>query len=103
MTYKGTVPDGVRPTRVFAQLVDTTTGFVLGNQITPIAVTLDGASHTASVPLEIVAYAATSSSHVELQLAATTVAYALPRLGGSVVFSAIHLTLPVAANLTTQG
>jgi len=53
-----------------------------------------------SVPLEIVAYAATSSSHVELQLVATTVAYAQPRLGGSVTFSAIHLTLPVGANLT---
>ena len=100
LTYRGTVPAGVRPTRVFAQLVDTTTGFVLGNQITPIAVDLDGASHTVSVPLEIVAYAATSSSNVELQLVATTVAYAQPRLGGSVTFSAIHLTLPVGANLT---
>ena len=37
LTYTGTVPAGTRPTRVFAQLVDPSTGLVLGNQITPIA------------------------------------------------------------------
>ena len=31
---------------------------------------------------------------------ATTVAYGQPRLGGSVTFSAVHLTLPVASSLT---
>jgi len=100
--YSGTVPAHDRPTRVFAQLVDTTTGLVLGNQVTPIAVTLDGHAHVATVPLEIVAYTATPSSHLELQLVATTVAYAAPQLGGSVTFSAIHLALPVAADLTPR-
>jgi ABC-2 type transport system ATP-binding protein len=85
---------------VFAQLVDTRTGLVLGNQVTPIAVTLDGATHTTTVPLEIVAYTAEPSSDVELQLVATTVAYEQPRLGGSVHFSAVHLVLPVARSLT---
>jgi len=102
-TYRGTVPAHSRPTRVFAQLVDTSTGLVLGNQVTPIDVTLDGHTHTASVPLEIVAYTATPASHVELQLVATTVAYATPQLGGSVNFSTIRLTLPVAANLVPKG
>ena len=82
---------------VFAQLVDTATGRVLGNQVTPVDVTLDGGTHTTRVPLEIVAYAATPASHVELQLVATTVAYAPPQLGGSVTFTGIHLALPVAA------
>jgi len=100
--YTGTVPADVRPTRVFAQLVDTATGIVLGNQVTPIAVTLDGHPHVATAPLEIVAYTATPASHLELQLVATTVAYATPQLGGSVTFSAIHLALPVAADLTPQ-
>ncbi len=36
VTYRGTSPPGPRPTRVFAQLVDESTGLVLGNQITPI-------------------------------------------------------------------
>src|SRR5208282_4614495 len=30
LTYRGTVPDHQRPTRIFAQLVDTGTGLVLG-------------------------------------------------------------------------
>lgn len=102
IAYSGTVPAHDRPTRVFAQLVDTTTGLVLGNQITPIAVTLDGHTHTASVPLEIVAYTATPASHLELQLVATTVAYALPQLGGSVNFSTVRIALPVAATLVPK-
>ena len=56
LTYRGTSPPGTRPTRVFAQLVDGSTGLVLGNQITPIDVTLDGHTHTTSVPLEMVAF-----------------------------------------------
>jgi len=100
LTYSGTVPAGTRPTRVFAQLVDKQTGIVLGNQVTPIPVTLDGATHTTTVPLEIVAYTAEPSSQVELQLVATTVSYEQPRLGGSVHFSTIGLSLPVARTLT---
>jgi len=96
ITYSGTVPAHTRPTRVFAQLVDTATGIVLGNQITPIAVTLDGHAHTVTVPLEIVAYTATPASHLELQLVATTTAYAVPQLGGSVAFSTVRVALPVS-------
>jgi ABC-2 type transport system ATP-binding protein len=102
LTYDGTVPSGVRPTRVFAQLVDESTGLVLGNQITPIDVTLDGHSHTTSVPLEMIAYTGRPHGAVELQLVATTVAYATPRLGGSVDFTRIHVSLPVAAHLTAK-
>ena len=102
LTYDGTVPAGVRPTRVFAQLVDESTGLVLGNQITPIDVTLDGHTHTTSVPLEMVAYTGQPHADVELQLVATTVAYATPRLGGSVDFTRIHISLPVAAHITAK-
>ena len=45
--------DGDRPTRVFAQLVDTATGLIVGNQVTPIEVTLDGERHRWR-PLEVV-------------------------------------------------
>ena len=99
LTYTGTAPAGTRPSRVFAQLVDKSTGTVVGNQATPIAVTLDGTTHTVTVPLEIVAFTAKTSSDVELQLVATTVTYEVPRMGGSVDFSAIHLNLPVASSL----
>jgi len=101
LSYRGTVPAGTRPTRVFAQLIDDTTGFVIGNQITPIEVTLDGAGHTAEIPLEVIAFAAHAGSTVTLQLAATTVAYAPPRLGGSINFDSIELSLPVVSGLTT--
>lgn len=101
LTYHGTAGTGSRPMRVFAQLVDTATGLVLGNQITPVPVDLDGSTHSTSVPLEIVAYTASPSSHLELQVVATTVAYVQPRLGGTVAFTGIHLVLPTATGLRT--
>jgi ABC-2 type transport system ATP-binding protein len=102
LTYHGTTPPGARPTRVFAQLVDRSTGLVLGNQITPIQVVLDGRTHTLSVPLEMVAFTGTPASRLQLQLVATTVAYAQPRLGGTVDFTQIHLSLPVASHITPR-
>lgn len=100
LTYRGTSPPGTQPTRAFAQLVDDATGLVVGNQITPFAITLDGKSHSTTVPLEMVAFSGRPGAHLDLQLVATTVAYAQPRLGGSVDFSAIHLSLPTASGLT---
>ena len=100
LTYHGTVATGARPTRVFAQLVDPTTGLVLGNQITPIEVVLDGKSHTAAVPLEMIAFTTKPGGSLLLQIVATTVAYAQPRLGGSVTMTA-QLSLP-ASTLTAR-
>lgn len=37
---------------------------------------------------------------ITLQLVATTVAYAVPRLGGSIDFSAIAIKLPTGSGLT---
>jgi ABC-2 type transport system ATP-binding protein len=102
LSYHGTVDRGERPTRVFAQLVDEAAGLTVGNQITPIEVTLDGETHTAEVPLEVVSHALTRSSRLTLQLVATTVAYARPRLGGSVTFESIDVSLPVAESGTTS-
>jgi ABC-2 type transport system ATP-binding protein len=100
MTYSGTAAPGTRPTRVFAQLVDPATGIVVNNQITPIPVTLDGRSHTLTIPLETVCYTAKAGTSLELQLAATTVAYIIPRLGGSVAFSRVALVLPTVKGLS---
>jgi ABC-2 type transport system ATP-binding protein len=102
LSYTGTAPAGVRPTRVFAQLVDDATGIVLGNQITPIQVTLDGKRHQASVALEDIAYTAPAGAHVTLQMVATTTAYAEPRLGGTITFDSIAVSLPVATGLTAR-
>jgi len=102
LSYEGTTPAGVRPTRVFAQIVDDSTGIVLGNQVTPIDVTLDGRAHQAAIPLETVVFAAHAGAHLTLQLVATTVAYAQPRLGGSIHFTKIALSLPVARDLAAK-
>jgi ABC-2 type transport system ATP-binding protein len=99
LTYQGTVPDGDRPTRVFAQLVDPATGLVVGNQITPIAVRLDGRRHTTTAPLEWVSYTAAPGSALRLQIVATTVAYATPRLGGEVDISKAVVSLPVVTGM----
>jgi ABC-2 type transport system ATP-binding protein len=99
LTYSGTAEPGTRPTRVFAQLVDPATRIVVNNQITPIPVTLDGRSHTVTVPLETIAYKAEAGHSLELQLVATTVAYITPRLGGTVDFSRVTVTLPSVKGL----
>ena len=51
MTYSGTAPAGDRPTRVFAQLVDPERGVVVGNQVTPVPLVLDGSPQTLEVDL----------------------------------------------------
>ncbi|MFM7063317.1 MAG: CocE/NonD family hydrolase [Actinomycetes bacterium] len=51
LTYSGTVPDGPQPEAVFAQLVDTATQQVVGQQITPVPLELDGTERTAKVDL----------------------------------------------------
>ncbi|MFN7149983.1 MAG: alpha/beta hydrolase family protein [Microthrixaceae bacterium] len=99
LTYQGTSPAGERPTRLFAQLVDDTTGLVLGNQITPVPVELDGELHELTLPLESISHSAPAGSSITLQLVATTVAYATPRLGGSVEVESIRVALPVVEGL----
>jgi ABC-2 type transport system ATP-binding protein len=100
VTYSGTATPGTRPARVFAQLVDPATGIVLNNQITPIPVTLDGRSHTVTFPLETVGYTTKAGTSLELQLVATTVAYATPRLGGTIQFARVKVVLPTVKGLS---
>ena len=95
LRYSGTVPAGTRPTAVFAQLVDNTTGLVIGNQVTPVALTLDGRTHTLTVPLESIAFTFERGRDVTAQIVATTVAYGTPRLGGKVTMQAT-VSLPVS-------
>lgn len=103
LTYSGTAPDGPEPVRVFAQIVDDERGVVVGNQITPIPLRLDGESHSLEVDLETVAQHVEPGKTLTLQIVATTVAYAVPRLGGEVTFEAIDLRLPVQTDLERAG
>jgi ABC-2 type transport system ATP-binding protein len=81
---------------VYAQLVDDSTGLVLGNQVTPIPVTLDGETHTAKVPLEMVAHTLAPGQTVTLQIVASAVEYQALWTSGRLNVTSIKLTLPTA-------
>lgn len=109
LTYTGTAPSTPAPPdaqgppdRVYAQLIDDETGVVVGNQITPIPVTLDGSEHRAKVPLEVIAQRVRPGRTLTLQVVATTVAYQSPRLGGSVELTRARVSLPVAKGVTAE-
>lgn len=105
LRYRGELddPSGERPTRVFAQLVDVEHGVVIGNQITPVPVRLDGGTHTVELPLETIAQHLTEGAELTLQLVATTSAYTEPQLGGRVTFEYIEVSLPTASGLVRAG
>jgi ABC-2 type transport system ATP-binding protein len=87
LTYSGTGAG----THVFAQLVDETRGVVVGNQATPIPVTLDGKPHTITRPLEAIASA---GGRYTLQIAGGTMLYGPVRGVAAIRFSAVKLVLP---------
>ncbi len=99
LKYRGTAGTGDRPQRVFAQLVDDSSDLVIGNQVTPIQVVLDGEEHTVTVPLEMIAFSAEPGAALRLQLVATTVAYAEPQFGGSIDVQQIDVSLPVSTGM----
>ena len=96
LTYRGLSATGSAPvhTSVYAQVVDDATGKVLGNQVTPIPVTLDGATHTVTLPLEILSATDHPGEHFTVQLAASTVAYQAQRATGAIDFTRVHGVLP---------
>jgi ABC-2 type transport system ATP-binding protein len=91
-TYSGT---GVAR-HVYAQLVDDTTGLVLGNLVTPVPVTLDGQTHTVTVPMEMVAHTLRPGETVTLQLVASAVSYQTVWSLGTLSVSSMQLALPTA-------
>ena len=81
---------------VYAQLVDDTTGQVLGNQVTPIPVTLNGKTQTISMPLNMVAATLRPGQSVTLQLAASSADFATVLAVGALTVSSMTLSLPTA-------
>lgn len=92
LTYSGT---GIAR-HVYAQLVDDSTGMVLGNQVTPIPVTLDGQTRSVSIPLEPVAHTLTPGQTVTLQLVASSTLYGTITSFGSLRVTDMQLSLPTA-------
>jgi ABC-2 type transport system ATP-binding protein len=87
LTYSGTGA----ATHVFAQLVDEARGVVVGNQATPISVTLDGQSHTITRPMEAIASA---GGRYTLQVTGGSMVYGPVRGLAAIQFSAVKLSLP---------
>jgi ABC-2 type transport system ATP-binding protein len=93
LSYSGTATDP--DARVYAQLVDDSTDLVLGNQVTPIPLVLDGAKHDLSRKLEAVAHTLRPGSSVTLQITSSASNYGTQRATGTVDFSKISLRVPV--------
>jgi ABC-2 type transport system ATP-binding protein len=91
-TYSGT---GVAR-HVYAQLVDDTTGLVLGNLVTPVPVILDGQTHTVTIPMEMVAHTLRPGETVTLQLVASAVSYQAIWSLGTLNVSSMQIALPTA-------
>lgn len=96
LNYSGT---GVGD-HVYAQLVDDTTGLVLGNQVTPIPVTLDGQTHTVSIALQPVAQTLRPGKTVTLQLIAWSADYAANRTLGELTVDDMRISLPTNGSAT---
>jgi ABC-2 type transport system ATP-binding protein len=95
MTYSGTAAttDGV----AYAQLVDDVSGLVLGNQVTPVPVKLDGASHTITLPLEAVAIDAVKGSSYTLQVIGGTTDYFAARQPFAMTVAKVTVSIPTVA------
>lgn len=83
--------------RVYAQLVDVNSGRVVGNQVTPLPVGLDGQEHTVEFGLEPVAARLDSSSRWRLQLAPGSNVYDVQRSSGALEIVRAELELPTVA------
>jgi ABC-2 type transport system ATP-binding protein len=90
LTYSGTGT----ATHVFAQLVDTVRGVVVGNQVTPIPVTLDGSSHTVKRSLEGIAASLSPSSRLVLQVIGGSQVYGPVRSAAAVQIAKARLEIP---------
>ena len=101
LTYSGT--GSATSTHVLAQIVDEQRGVALGNQVTPVPVTLDGRPHTVTRSLEGVAAAIGKGARYRLQVIGGSLVYGPVRSAASIRFSSIRLTLPTATGFSGPG
>ena len=87
---------------VYAQLVDDQTGMVLGNQVTPIPVILDGQPQTFTTPLNTVAATLDPGQTVTLQLVASSADFATLWTLGKLTVTNMTLSLPTANPLAVK-
>jgi ABC-2 type transport system ATP-binding protein len=88
-TYRGLGTSGA----VFAQVVDKTTGAVLGNLVTPVPVTLDGRERTVNVDIGEIAYTVGAGDSLVVQITSSATAFANAAFG-LIDISDVTVTLP---------
>jgi ABC-2 type transport system ATP-binding protein len=95
LEYSGQAPqaDG----RIYAQIVDTTKNQVVGPMVTPIPVTLDGAKHALTIPIEAIALTVAPADKYALQLTDGSSVYFAQRQAGQVTFDRIALSIPTVS------
>ena len=82
---------------VFAQIVNNSTGRVLGNLVTPVPVTLDGQQRTVSMDLSNIVYTYggdTTPGSLTLQITSSATAYENLTAFGLMTISDVSVTLP---------
>jgi ABC-2 type transport system ATP-binding protein len=94
ISYSGLGTSSSAP--VYAQIVDKQRNIVVGNEVTPVRLVLDGLPRTATFTLEAIAESVESGSSYELQIVPATSVYAPQRVGGLIDMTRIELSLPVA-------
>ena len=104
VTTYGTGVEGAAADRtyVYAQIVDNTRHRVVGNQATPIPITLDGEQHEISLPLERIASRSPKAGY-SLQIVPQTSVYDGQRAAGTIDFHSIDITLPVDLGVDLGG
>ncbi|MFB1295742.1 CocE/NonD family hydrolase [Mycobacterium sp. pW049] len=93
MKYTG---DGTAK-HVYAQIVDNETGLVLGNHATPIPVTLDGESHTATFSLEQIAHTLQPGQSLTVQIVTSTAKFINYYSWGAIKIEELSVELPTRA------
>jgi ABC-2 type transport system ATP-binding protein len=84
-------------TFLYARVVDAAAGRVVGDQVTPIPVRLDGLPHTVTRNLEAIAVRGRPESDLRLQLVTSTPLYGSQRAIGQVTVTSLRSELPLAA------
>ena len=98
LTYSGT---GTAK-HVYAQIVDDKTHLVLGNQATPIPVTLDGQTHTVTYSLEQVAHTLQPGQTVTVQIVTSTIDFLNFYSWGRIDVEGMSVSLPTLAANAVQ-
>ncbi len=88
---------------IYAQVVDKSTGLVVGNIVSPVPVTLNGRDQTAEIDLEDIAYTMTPDSDLELQIFTTATPFLNLTQFGFVHINSVDVTLPTTSQGTNQG